>query len=142
LLRIGDRVTIADHTGFVEQINMIYTALITDDERRVFVPNTQLTSSAIVNRTIRDPRRVVSAGLPVSLGVPLADARAAVLRAVESVEGVHRHGTRVLVGDVSGGVVWLTAMASAPLDADVIQLGSDIREAALGALGEAGYLAA
>ena len=66
----------------------------------------------------------------------------AALRAVESVEGVHRHGTRVLVGDVSGGAVWLTAMASAPLDADVIQLGSDIREAALGALGEAGYLAA
>lgn len=141
-LRIGDRVTIADHTGFVEQINMIYTALITDDERRVFVPNTQLTSSAIVNRTIRDPRRIVSASLPVGLGVPLADARAAVLRAVESVEGVHRHGTRVLVGDVSGGVVWLTAMVSAPLDADVIQLGSDVREAALGALGEAGYLVA
>jgi len=38
--------------------------------------------------------------------------------------------------------VWLTAMASAPLDADVIQLGSDVREALLGALGDAGYLAA
>jgi hypothetical protein len=32
-------------------------------------------------------------------------------------------------------------MASAPLDADVIQLGSDVREAVLGALGGAGYLA-
>jgi len=48
----------------------------------------------------------------------------------------------VLVGDVSGGSVWLTATVSAPLDADVIQLGSDVREAALGALGEAGFLAA
>jgi hypothetical protein len=38
--------------------------------------------------------------------------------------------------------VWLTATVSAPLDADVIQLGSDVREAALGALGEAGFLAA
>ena len=63
-VRIGDRVTIGDHTGFVEQINMIYTALVTDDERRVFVPNTQLTNTAIVNRTIRDPRRIVTAERP------------------------------------------------------------------------------
>jgi hypothetical protein len=33
-------------------------------------------------------------------------------------------------------------MASAPLDADVIQLGSDVREASLGALAEAGHLTA
>ena len=47
----------------------------------------------------------------------------------------------MLVGDVTGNAVWLTAMASAPLDADVIQLGSDLREVLLGALGDAGYLA-
>ena len=50
-VRIGDRVTIGEHTGFVEQISMIYTRLVTDDERRVYVPNTQLANSAIVNRT-------------------------------------------------------------------------------------------
>ena len=63
-VRIGDRVTINDNTGFVEQINMIYTVLVTDDERRVYVPNTQLTNTAIVNRTIRDPRRIVTANVP------------------------------------------------------------------------------
>jgi hypothetical protein len=40
---------------------------------------------------------------------------------------------RVLVGDVKEGAV---------LDADVIQLGSDLREAVLDALGAAGSLAA
>ena len=48
----------------------------------------------------------------------------------------------MLVGDVSGNVIMLTAIASAPLDANVTQLGSDVREAALGALAEAGHLAA
>ena len=48
----------------------------------------------------------------------------------------------MLVGDVKDGAVWLTATASAPLDADVIQLGSDLREAVLDALGESGSLAA
>jgi small-conductance mechanosensitive channel len=141
-VRIGDRVTIADHTGFVEQINMIYTVLVTDDERRIYVPNTQLANSAIVNRTIRDPRRIVTASLPVRLGAPLDDARATVLRAVDELDGLHRQGTKVLVGDVTGNAVTLTVTASAPLDADVTQLGSDVREAALVALGDAGHLAA
>ena len=67
-LRLGDRVTIADETGFVEEISLLYTTLVTDEARRVYIPNTQLTTSAIVNRTIRDPRRVVSAAFPVRLG--------------------------------------------------------------------------
>ena len=95
----------------------------------------------IVNRTIRDPRRIVSASLPVRLGAPIDEARHAALGALEDVEGLHHGESKVLVGDVSGNAVWLTAMASAPLDADVIQLGSDVREAVLGALGDAGYLA-
>ena len=48
----------------------------------------------------------------------------------------------MLVGDVKNGAVWLTATVSAPLDADVIQLGSNLREEVLDALGEAGALAA
>jgi small-conductance mechanosensitive channel len=141
-LRIGDRVTVGDQTGFVEEMDLLYTTLVTDDARRVFIPNSQLTATMIVNRTIRDPRRIVSASLPVRLGAPIDEARAAALSAIEGVAGLHRGEAKVLVGDVSGNAVWLTAMASAPLDADVIQLGSDIREAALGALGDAGYLAA
>ena len=141
-LRIGDRVTVGEQTGFVEEMDLLYTTLVTDDARRVFIPNSQLTATMIVNRTIRDPRRIVSASLPVRLGAPIDEARATALGALEGVEGLHRGESKVLVGDVSGNAVWLTAMASAPLDADVIQLGSDLREAVLGALGDAGYLAA
>lgn len=140
-LRIGDRVTVGEQTGFVEEMDLLYTTLVTDDARRVFIPNSQLTATMIVNRTIRDPRRIVSASLPVRLGAPIDEARATALGAIEGVTGLHRGGAKVLVGDVSGNAVWLNAMASAPLDADVIQLGSDLREALLGALGDTGYLA-
>ena len=141
-LRIGDRVTVGDHTGFVEEIDLLYTTLVTDEARRVFIPNSQLTTSTIVNRTIRDPRRVVSASFPVRLGAPVDEARQTVLRAMEQVEGLRHGEARVLVGDVKDSAVWLTATAPAPLDADVIQLGSDLREAVLDALGDAGCLAA
>src|SRR6186997_2143598 len=141
-LRIGDRVTVGDQTGFVEEMTLLYTTLVTDDARRVYIPNSQLTASMIVNRTIRDPRRVVSASFPVRLGAPVDEAKSTVLQAIDGLDGLHKGQGKVLVGDVSGGSVWLTATVSAPLDADVIQLGSDVREAALGALGEAGFLAA
>jgi small-conductance mechanosensitive channel len=139
-IRLGDRVTIGDQTGFVEQINIIYTTLVTDDEKRIFIPNTQLTTSAIVNRTIRDPRRTVAATLPVRLDAPVAEARAGLLDAVRSTAGVL--DARVSVSDVTDKLVWITVTAFAPLDADVAQLSSDVREAGLHHLGKAGLLPA
>jgi len=141
-LRLGDRVTIGDQTGFVEQINLIYTVLVTDDERRIYIPNTQLTTNAIVNRTIRDPRRSVTALLPVRLGVPLEKARSVVLESAHGVADSERLDVRVTVGDVSDKVVWLSATAYAPLDADVTRIASDLRERAISALGEADLLPA
>ena len=51
-------ITVGGETGFVEEMALIYTTLVTDDARRIFIPNTQLTTSTIVNRTIKDPRRL------------------------------------------------------------------------------------
>lgn len=141
-VRLGDRVTVGEHTGFVEDIELIYTTLVTDDERRIFVPNNQLTSTTVVNRTIRDPRRTVTASVPVRLGAPLERARSVVLDAVRSTPGAERLEVRVTVGDVGEKVVWLTVTALAPLDADVAGIGSDVREHALAALGDAGLLPA
>jgi len=137
-IRLGDRVTVGDQTGFVEQINLIYTALVTDDERRVFVPNTQLTTAAVVNRTIRDSRRTVTAALPVPLGAPVADARALVLEAARSAPGID--DARVDVGEVTDRLVWLTVTAYAPLRSDVGALASSVRERGVSALGAAGLL--
>ena len=78
-LRLGDRITVGGETGFVEDMALIYTTLVTDDARRIFVPNTQLTTSMIVNRTIKDPRRVVTARFPVSIETPIPEAREALL---------------------------------------------------------------
>jgi small-conductance mechanosensitive channel len=139
-VRLGDRVTIGDQTGFVEQISLIYTTLVTDDDKRIFVPNTQLTTSAIVNRTIKDPRRSVVASLPVRLGAPLPQARAVALAAAGGVAGVV--DPRISVTDVTERLVWLSVSGFAPLDADVATLAGEIRERGLTALGEAGLLPA
>ena len=140
-LRLGDRVTIAEETGFVEEMNLIYTTLVTDDARRVFVPNTHLTTNAIVNRTIKDPRRLVAANFPISIKTPIDEARAALHAAIKQLPGTMDEGSRVRVGEITETTVWLEAAAYAPLDADVVSLASELRERCLGALREKGYLA-
>ena len=140
-LRLGDRVTVGEHTGFVEEMDLLYMMLVTETPG-AYHPNSQLTSAMIVNRTIRDPRRIVSAEFPVRLGASLEEARATVIEAVDRLPGVRHGQSRVLVGDVKNGAVWLTVTASAPLDADVAQLGSDMRATVLDALAKADALAA
>jgi small conductance mechanosensitive channel len=141
-LRLGDRVTIGEHTGFVEQIDLIYSQLVTDDARRIFIPNSQLTGSAIVNRTSDDPRRAVAVSVPVSLGTPIPDARRAVTAALQSVPDLAAGELRVAVAEVSDRAVTLTATVFLPRDADVVRLSSEAREAALAGLAAAGLLPA
>src|ERR1700674_210939 len=56
-VRLGDRVTIADVTGTAVEITFLQTVLLRDEGRRVFVPNSQMASSIVTNRSIDDPRR-------------------------------------------------------------------------------------
>jgi small conductance mechanosensitive channel len=138
-LRLGDRITVGGETGFVEDMALIYTTLVTDDARRVFVPNTQLTTSMIVNRTIKDPRRVITARFPVSIETPIPEARAALLSAIGELPGT-TGGARVTVGEIGDSTVWLEAAVYGPLDADVVTLASELRERGLVALGGRGFL--
>ena len=140
-LRLGDRITIGGETGFVEDMALIYTTLVTDDSRRIFVPNTQLTTSMIVNRTIKDPRRAVTARFPVSIETPIPEAREALVGAIASLEGTNAESARVTVGEISDRTVWLEAATYGQLDADVVSLSSDLREHGLVALRERGFLA-
>jgi len=140
-LRLGDRVTIAEHTGFVEEMSLLYTTLRTDDARRIAIPNSQLTGTAIVNRSIRDPRRAVIVTFPVPLATPLAQAIAALRSAVGAVPGLQAD-PRVLVGEIGESGVRLEVTAYGPLDADVAGLQSRVREEGLRALTEGGLLTA
>jgi small-conductance mechanosensitive channel len=141
-VRLGDRVTIDDHTGIVDDITLSYTALTTDEGRRIFVPNTRMVSTTLVNRSVDDPRRLVTVRLPVRLGASLADARRIAIEAAGQVPQGEALSVYVQVGDVTERTAWLHVVAYAPFGADVSQIASEIRERALSALGEAELLPA
>ena len=54
-VRLGDRITVADHTGVVHAISLSYTTLVTDEGPYVFVPNQMMVSSTLVNRSYGRP---------------------------------------------------------------------------------------
>ena len=139
-VRLGDRVRIGDVTGFVAEINLIYTVLVSDDAGRIFLPNTQLTANAIVNRTINDPRHTVTASVPVRLTAPLVEARTVVLAALEELPEADGTELRLHFGEVTDKLVWLTVTALTPPDTNVAELPSELLERSLAALREAELL--
>ena len=139
-VRLGDRVTIDDHTGVVDQITLSYTALATDEGRRVFVPNTRMVSTTLVNRSVADPRRIVTVRLPVRLGGGLAHARQVALDGASRAAPGVELDLDVRVADIAEKTAWLEVVAYAPFGADAARVASDVREHALDALAEAELL--
>jgi small-conductance mechanosensitive channel len=135
-VRLGDRITVEDHTGIVDDISLSYTALTTDEGRRIFVPNTKMVSTVLVNRSVDDPRRLVTVELPVRLGASLADARRVVVEAAARVPEGDKLAIYVQVGELGEKTAWLNVVAYAPFGADVSQVASEIREQAVAALEE------
>jgi small-conductance mechanosensitive channel len=133
-VRLGDRVTVADVTGTAVEITLMQTVLVTDEGRRAFIPNSQMASSIVTNRSIDDPRRIVTVRLPVPLGAPVDEARRAVLASVEEFGDGAGAGAKVGVDDVTESTVWLTLTVRLPKGSEVAPAASELRERALTAL--------
>jgi small-conductance mechanosensitive channel len=56
---IGDQISVASYTGRVEDIQIRYTALRTENNERVLIPNSMLFTSAVVNLSAYDVSRGV-----------------------------------------------------------------------------------
>ncbi len=141
-VRLGDRVTVQEHTGIVDEISLSYTALTTDEGRRIFVPNTTMVSTILVNRSVDDPRRLVTVDLPVRLGTSLAEARQIAMDAAARTPHGDELSIYVQVGTIAERTAWLHVVAYAPFSADVSQVASEIREQAVAALASADLLPA
>jgi len=127
-VRLGDRITVGDTTGTAHEITLFHTVLVTDDGKRAFVPNSQLTTSIITNRSIDEPSRTVAVRLPIKLGAAVEEARRVLL---EAVEGTGLSGAAVTVDDVTDSVAWLKVSVTVTETAPVAP---ELRERALGAL--------
>jgi small-conductance mechanosensitive channel len=139
-VRLGDRITVGEHTGVVSSISLVYTQLVTDEDRHVFVPNQMMVSTVLVNRSVGDPRRILTVQVPVATGAPLDEARRV---AEEAAAGARdAEGLSIQVGDVGERTVWLNVVGYAPPGSNVGAIAGDVRERVLAALAQANLLPA
>ena len=141
-VRLGDRISVGDHTGVVSEMSLSYTKLVTDEDRHVFVPNLMMASGVIVNRSVGDPRRILTVQVPVAITAPVEEARRVTEEAARKVGDADGLSVSVQVGDVTEKTVMLNVVGYAPPGSNVAEITSEIRERVLAALGEAGLLPA
>ena len=85
---VGDRLQIAAptglETGVIESLNLGYTIIKTDDNRRVVVPNNIMASQTTINLTRDDSRAICSVHVVISFDSDLDQARAILLEIAAS----------------------------------------------------------
>jgi len=138
--RIGDRITVGEVTGTTEEITLIHTIVRTEQGLTAFVPNSQMITSTVVNRSLEDPRRLVSVRLPVAIATPVEDARTVLLRTVAELDEPHIEDAAVAVADVGERTTWLLVSGYAPRSTPVERVAAELRERSLAALSSEGLL--
>ena len=140
-VRLGDRISVGDATGTAIEITLYHTILVTDDGRRVYVPNSQLTSSIVTNLSIDAYHKALVVRFPVALHAPVERAREVVLAAAEDLAD-GKLELKVVLGELTETTAWLVLTATAGDAVDTSELASRLRERGLQALGAEEFLPA
>ena len=101
-VRLGDRVSVGDAEGTVEDIGLTYTRLRTPDNRRVLIPNEELANSRVTNMTIIDPVSLAHVRLTLPPAADPARVRAILDEQAQTVPGrlIDRPGPAAAVLEV------------------------------------------
>lgn len=120
-VRLGDRVTYGGIDGVVEEIGVMYTFIRSVDGTRLVVPNSKLSSDAILNSSIRNRETFAEITVQLPLTCDL-DAAVGALRDVVAGERTPNVSVTGLDGNAS-----VTLRASAPDAVAALKLESDLR---------------
>lgn len=102
--KIGDYVTIGGNSGTVQDIGLLTTKLITDDGKKVYIPNQVIFNSPFFNITASPQRRIIF-NLDIPVGEDIDRARNVILDTIKSIEHVDKaDASDVLLTDVKQGV--------------------------------------
>lgn len=84
----GDEISIGDHRGRVEDINLRAVILRSQDGERFLIPSSTVLRETIVNLTVNQARRTVL-GFNIGVAVDVVPVVEALRTAVQAAEGVH-----------------------------------------------------
>jgi len=89
-LRQGDWISTGGHEGYVLDITLRSTRIITIANNEVFIPNSKVLSEAVINYSLPDRMCTRTLAVGVNYGVPPNTVRNALLDILAAVPGVHK----------------------------------------------------
>lgn len=142
-VRLGDRVSVGDADGTVEDIGLAYTRLRTADNRRVLIPNEELANSRVTNMTIIDPVSLAQVRLTLPSSADPGRVRAILDEQAEAVDGrmLDRPGPSTAVAEVTADGTTYTVGVWMPDPAQAAKAASALRERCISRLHEEGMVA-
>lgn len=105
----GDMIEVAGHKGKVLEIEILYTILSSPDNKKIYVPNSNISTNSIVNYSAMDKRRV-----DLSFGVGYDDDIEEVKKVLNEIVAAHD-----LILDDPAPVIRLAEHAGSSLNFDV-----------------------
>lgn len=95
--KAGDFITTPDGSGTVESIGLVYTTLVTSDNQRISIPNSNMTTNVVTNVTGVEKRKLVLS-IGIGYNADLKKAKAVLERLLEAHEGIiNEDGIQVVV---------------------------------------------
>ena len=97
--KIGDFLCVEGLEGNVTKIEIMYTTIITIDNKQISIPNSKMTSSTIINYTAEEKRRI-DLNINISYNQNISEARSIILSVIEKYDNIIRDiEPVVLVGE-------------------------------------------
>ena len=102
--KIGDYVTIGTNSGTVQDIGLLTTKLITDDGKKVYIPNQIIFNAPFFNITA-SPQRRIFLDFELPIGEDITKAKTVILHTITHLEHVDKTDTAdVLFTNIKQGV--------------------------------------
>lgn len=87
--KVGDYVTIGGNSGTVQDIGLLTTKLITDDGKKVYIPNQVIFNAPFFNITASPQRRIIM-DFEIPIGEDINKAREAVLEEINALNHIDK----------------------------------------------------
>lgn len=120
--KIGDYVIIGANSGTVQEIGFLTTKIITDDGKKVYIPNQVIFNSPFSNITA-SPQRKIILNFEIPADEDISKAQKGILEVIKSLENVDRLDTaEVIFTDLKQGVFNLQAKFWMKIGANIVHV--------------------
>lgn len=123
--KIGDYINIGNNSGTVSEIGFLTTKIITDDGKKVYIPNQVIFNAPFSNFTASPQRRIIL-NFEIPADEDINKAQQGIMEVIQSLENADRlDGAEVIFTDLKQGIFNLQAKFWMKIGANMVQLKSE-----------------